>query len=292
MISLGDLVANFVDTLFVLAWNYLLTLCRCIFMVRSGLYRTLVRGYRTRPNRIGLGTLSFISILVCYTLFPYVQGPLHTTYSGDVFTQAEALRKNDRIFVYLLGGFALFTLASFFVTRVGLSLARCTRTTRHWQVDEFRLLRFFPHLAVSTSSVLVILIAICISKLMLLANIWGYDAESVRQKLAWIGLLLLGTYTLIIWPRQGLLLYRKSARTQRFQKQLAILGTLLLSSILPFYLALQLTRLAFEQSEKIPPPVGPTTIGLDCDYSLEKGYSFYVKARNSGTTPVLIRQLA
>jgi len=297
MISLGEFVANFADTLFVLAWNYLLTLCRCIFMLRTGLYRTLVRGYRTKSNRIGLGTLSCFNTLMCYALLPYAQ-PSYSTYAaGDVFSQAMALRNNDRFFVYLLVAFALFTLASFLVTSIGINVARRVRAAPHWRVDEFRLLRFLPHLVVSTGSLMAILIGICISKLMSLAMVWGYDGESVRQKLSWIGLLLLGAYALLIWPRQGLLPYRKSIRMPldipSFEKSIVICGTLLLSSFLPAYFVFQLTSLAYIQSAKPPPAVRPVELGVECGYSIDKhSYIFYVKARNPGTVPVLVRQLS
>ena len=261
------------------------------------MYRTLVRGYRVTSNRIGLATFSLINIVVCYALTPYSAPANLNKQAGDIFSQVLALRQDDRIFLYLLVGIALFTLASFVLTWVGVKISTwVSHDEIHSWPDEFRLLRFFPHVALSTGLMMASVIGTCEWRAAGVAQAWGYDGASVRKIIAWSAILFLGSYMLIIWPRQALLVNRKNIRKWRDALQprnLIIVATLLLSSFLPCYFAYRITSVAYDQSSKVADAVSPEVVGVECGVVGPKGdWVFYIKVRNPGSVPVLVRELS
>jgi hypothetical protein len=292
MISLEELVANFIDTLSVLVWNYLTTLGRCIFSVRSGVYRTVVRGYRTTSKRVGPGTLSFISLVMCYVLSPYAASPYESAPTAvNVVTQAQTLRQDDKILLYLLIAIAMFTTVSFAVTRFGVDLARrrSKASIPPW-LDMFRLLRFFPHIAVSTGLLMFVVSIIVTSKAMWLANYFGYDDKIIGQIFALTSLVIVGAYVLVIWPKQGLLLIRRSSlKPQGIRRvDLIIYGTILLGSIVPLCCSGAVVVFAYLQAQT-PTTASPVSVGLYCDYSAPS--VFYVTVKNPGTVPIFIDEV-
>jgi hypothetical protein len=307
MISLTDILSNFVDSLLVLVWDYLRTLGRCIFGVRTGMYRTLLRGYRPAPGRTGLATFSVINLVICFVLLPNTPGAFLYFDTNSPFSQVLALKGDNWVGLYLLGGAILFSLLASGLIWTGISVARrVRRTANHLSIDEFRFLRAMPLLIVSTGLLMLFLLLVFVPVLSNILNSMG-DTGSGYIALVRGMFLIVAAYGFAFWPAQGLLLYRKST-TRIVGRSLIIFCTLLLSPIAAFFISTSVvTDFLNEQRREAQPVSGTRESGLTfgggirgsgvfCDVESSPdnthAHIYYVRVSNLDDFPRLVTQIA